>query len=171
MSKIDWASCPEATHFDPIDQNFLREVGETLLLFNNKLGWTMPLHTVYGLRVEDCNRPLVKRPYWNGAGSPPVGTVCSYRHTHHAGVWYDGEILYVSDEYTIVKGHPVGEQHYYTRNLTFRPIRTPEQIAADERGKAIAEMAEVSRQATGFGQNIADHAALYDAGYRKLEAP
>lgn len=166
MSNINWASRPEATHFDPVDQNFLREVGEALLLFNNKLGWTVPLHTVYGLRVEDCSRPLVKRPDWNGEGPPPAGTVCSYQHTHHAGAWYDGEILYVSDEYTIVKGHPVGEQHYYTRNLTFRPIRTPEQIAAEERMASAYAMCAIAPTLTNM-----DAAALYDAGYRRQEAP
>ena len=51
MSGIDWEGNPEATHFDPVDQNFLRDVGEALLLFNIKRGWTVPLHTAYGLRL------------------------------------------------------------------------------------------------------------------------
>ncbi|MOA09956.1 hypothetical protein D3C78_1298210 [compost metagenome] len=50
---------------------------------------------------------------------------------------------------------------------TFRPVRTPEQIKAEEREKAIVEMAETMHAAIGFGVNRADCEALYDAGYRK----
>jgi hypothetical protein len=103
---------------------------------------------------------------WNGEGLPPVGTFCCFQHVHHGGAWYEGEILYISDEYTIIKGHPVGEQHYYTRNLEFRPIRTPEQIAADERESAINGM--LTHDALG-GSRRGLAAALYDAGYRKQE--
>lgn len=55
--------------------------------------------------------------------------------------------------------------------LNFPPVRTPEQIKAEEREKAIVEMAETMHAATGFGVNRADCEALYDAGYRKQVAP
>lgn len=82
-------------------------------------------------------RSVVRINQWTGEGKPPAGTVCQYQHVHHGGAWYDGEILYISDEYTIVKGHLVGEQHYYTRCLKFLPIRTPEQIAEEAKQKAV----------------------------------
>lgn len=82
-------------------------------------------------------RPTSDKQTWTGEGRPPVGIVCEYQHGHHSGAWYDGKILYISSEYTIVLGDPVNEQHYYTRNLKFRPIRTPEQIAEEAKEKAI----------------------------------
>lgn len=70
---IDWSGNPEATHFDPVDQNFLREVGSALLLFNKKKGWTVPVHTSYGVTIEDCHRPLIKRPELDSEDLPPEG--------------------------------------------------------------------------------------------------
>lgn len=108
-------------------------------------------------------------PEWNGEGLPPVGAFCGYQYVHHGGAWYEGEILYVSDEYTIIKGHQVGEQHYYTRNLEFRPIRTPEQIAAEEREKAAyIMMVDAGVDDKEWSRQLC--LALYDAGYRKQES-
>lgn len=108
---------------------------------------------------------VTKRPApWNGSGRPPAGVTCQYQHLQHCGVWYDGEILYISNEYTIVKGGVTGEQHYYTRNLSFRPIRTPEQIAAEEKTKAIDDLMKVTCISRG------EAARIYDAGYRKQVA-
>lgn len=105
---------------------------------------------------------------WSGEGRPPVGATCGYQHKHHAGAWYDGEILYISDEYTIVKGHPVGEQHYYTRNLKFRPIRTPEQIEAEERNGRIRVIEGIMILGQEQAMTINQIASAIDsAGYRK----
>lgn len=55
-------------------------------------------------------------------------------------------------------------------SIELRPIRTPEQIAAEEREVEIGEMSRVIRERIKHysGQDAADYsAALYDAGYRK----
>ena len=49
----------------------------------------------------------------------------------------------------------------------FRPIKTAEQIAAEERGEAIEEMVEMLIM---HGKTLrGDMCVLYDAGYRKTE--
>ncbi|MGH8463798.1 MAG: hypothetical protein ACRESP_13965, partial [Pseudomonas sp.] len=101
MSDINWASCPEATHFDPIDKNFLREVGEALLLFNIKRGWTAPIYTAYGLRIEDCQRPLLKRPSWNGEGLPTAGETIE-RLDINAN-WVDAAVMYVGTDRVVLR--------------------------------------------------------------------
>lgn len=127
---------------------------------------------------------------WTGEGLPPVGTVCEF----NGGVFapedpWDPD-LRVGDQVTIIahfdggNGDILAAFTFRARNPDrgqfyveqgrwgcFRPLRTPEQIAAEEREKAIDEMAETARKATGFGTNLADMEALYDAGYRKQVAP
>ena len=52
------------------------------------------------------------------------------------------------------------------RNIHFRPIRTPEQSAADEREAAIdAMLAATTAQGSDISLRVCEQ--LYDAGYRK----
>lgn len=101
-------------------------------------------------------------PTWNGEGLPPVGAVCELQdatevrilaHTKRAGA--PVAVYQCTDSESI---------EAYTASF-FRPIRTPEQIAAEEREKAIEEIASLIGRGT-FSQ---DAAAIYDAGYRKVE--
>lgn len=57
------------------------------------------------------------------------------------------------------------EQCSASENYTFKPIRTPEQIAAEEREKAIEEM-RAALPDWAAPENICP--MLYDAGYRKV---
>lgn len=103
----------------------------------------------------------MKSKEWDGSGLPPVGTVCEY-------LWGDGEWR----KCEIVAhyfANAVAVDAFYCnavllQPLMFRPIRTPEQIAAEERLHAIDEMYSVIRES-----QIKTVAALYDAGYRKTE--
>jgi hypothetical protein len=52
-----------------------------------------------------------------------------------------------------------------TARTVFRPIRTPEQIATEERENAINAMIDIV-MTDNIRSNCAD---LYDAGYRKFE--
>lgn len=102
---------------------------------------------------------------WDGQGLPPVGTVCEYRHM----IWPEYrpcEIRYISEE-SLVVYDDAQEQFYRTCDMLFRPIRTPEQIAADEREKAVGDMA-MSIQ--GVPYQYPTLYALYDAGYRRQES-
>lgn len=107
---------------------------------------------------------------WDGTGLPPVGTVCEAAIPHTSGpdnersfIWIEGRVIAHHE----VKGKTytwfAEDDGFYPPNvLEFRPIRTPEQIAAEKREKAIDEMKVIVRGALQ---------ALYDAGYRKTEAP
>lgn len=150
-----------ATHHN--EGHYYRKIGPTWMLFGSDHKW-IETACHWGW-LEDNAQPLV--PAWTGEGLPPVGTVCQYQHVHHAGAWYDGKILYISGEYTIVFGSPVDEQHYYTRNLKFRPIRTPSQLAAEEREKAIEFMMQMT---SSLGHSDVSKkilfGELYDKGLR-----
>lgn len=116
---------------------------------------------------------------WDGSGLPPVGCQCEIDPTvehheyyaRHAGrqaliVAHDvgryGDPIAV---YRVVADDGYNEYHGLTSGKNnFRPIRTPEQIAAEEREKAVVEMKRV-----WSGSENSPFYALYDAGYRKQE--
>lgn len=110
-------------------------------------------------------------PEWGGEGLPPVGTVCELRA--RGGGWGKAEIkyhgraicvwLWLRDDGNIEQvEHALCPDH-----MEFRPIRTPEQIAAEERKEAISKML---RYAAITGESYRDVCGkLYDAGYRKFE--
>jgi len=106
--------------------------------------------------------------HWNGEGLPQAGDECEAR----IGVqknWRQVKIKFIGDEMLVAQ---VGDKELCWRleYCTFRPVRTPEQIAADERAAAIEEMwatywkPEVQTAFEGLG-------LLYDAGYRKQVQP
>lgn len=104
---------------------------------------------------------------WSGEGKPPVGTVCEFNHINASPPWTVAEIGYIGEAIAVVKYND-GESALGLCNYEFRPIRTPEQIAADERAMAIDEMNRVAL----FGDCEPSDgsqcmARLYDAGYRK----
>lgn len=122
-------------------------------------------------------RPIHKA--WTGEGLPPVGIECER-------MWASGPASYTRVR---VIAHDEGQAIYRflgerqkgkvqadaqgpgdsSNNPTFRPIRTPEQIAAEERVKAIDEMAAVYK--SNYEGHVKDGCqALYDAGYRKQPA-
>ena len=106
---------------------------------------------------------------WDGDGLPPAGATVEFTLNVGKSSWEQGVVIGPDGNNQVVIRHG---NNYHARNRhSVRPIRTPEQIAAEERDNAIAEMVETARKATGFGQNRSDYAALYDAGYRKQVAP
>jgi hypothetical protein len=110
---------------------------------------------------------------WSGEGLPPVGTACEV----------DGEKV------VVVAHHCNGVHAIYAESLTdgllcygdpgeFRPIRTPEQIAADEREASVMQMLiECRSRSTGMDFVLTEESVsdlllrtaynIYDAGYRK----
>lgn len=137
---------------------------------------------VDALKAEECAHSYANKlgcpecgeafkPAWTGEGLPPVGTVCEWRDDD-SGVWQKVEIRYFS-EHTALLRFEVDEGDtegaFSPSDCQFRPIRTPEQIASEERHAAIKAMAEIAYDATGFATNLTEMGALYDAGYRKFE--
>lgn len=122
---------------------------------------------IYWMNKNDWEPVDFSQPAdWDGEGLPPVGTVCEITHSGwgHRG-WERVTINYISTEYAITTQEH-GEQHWHMRNVKFRPIRTPEQIAAEERAADIKAMCEHGIDAGDCTIEMTC-AALHDAGYRK----
>ncbi|MGS6433401.1 hypothetical protein ACUS56_31670, partial [Pseudomonas aeruginosa] len=100
---------------------------------------------------------------WDGHGLPPVGVRVS--------VFDDGDLVYGHGESGEVIAHvedcAVIRMSYGLGCFTAKNLRTPEQIAAEEREKAVGDMA-MSIQ--GVPYQYPTLYALYDAGYRRQES-
>lgn len=105
-------------------------------------------------------RPITE-PVWDGEGLPPVGIMCEI--SNHGQEFYPTKIVAITEEYLITKS--AAEQHYCLKNILFRPIRSPEDVARDE---AIESMAEIIEYRTGCSPKPLAR-WLYEAGYRKME--
>jgi len=106
---------------------------------------------------------------------PQVGTVCEY-HKLGGVVSAGAEWIRVKIIATITDDNrispvavfiPCDAAPYVGQGTadTFRPIRTPEQIAAEERWLVLEDIQRVC--VDGENNGIPYHEALYDAGYRK----
>ena len=105
-------------------------------------------------------------PSWSGKGLPPVGVVCE---ANFVGSWTEFEMRYYGESYVIFKTFYEVQRtriDFDTCGVKFRPIRTPEQIAADEREAAIDAMLAAT-PAPGSDISLRVCEKLYDAGYRK----
>lgn len=105
---------------------------------------------------------------WDGAGLPPVGTRCIV--TPHNEVWgfdcvdeYECVVRGYMGEYVWLENGSLNFITSRSDKVDFRPIRTPEQIAAEEREKFIDELIKVTCIRRG------EAGLIYDAGYRKQE--
>lgn len=133
-------------------------------------GWLKPLAR-YSIRSEvaACTD---KAPEWNGEGLPPVGALIEASFAcEDFEIWHDGVCVAVGEdpegreEFCVAQcGRKIAM--YRDEGKRIRPRRTPEQIAAEEREKAIAEM--TSGHSNEILNNWAEY--VYDQlGYRKQE--
>lgn len=181
MSHIDWAKAPEwATHalvklhnpgLGGIEWSCLVD-GEHRV--NPKGLWFHPDgYRVVGERPVKATK--AQPAVWIGEGFPPIGTVCDFMSTQHEGPKFfePVEVMYISDVTVVARrieerGRIKQEFLCHPSTAKFRPIRTPEQIAAEERLKAIESMRkEIGFKAPYLGP--CPIAMLYDRGYRKFE--
>ncbi|QOI04575.1 hypothetical protein [Pseudomonas savastanoi] len=118
---------------------------------------------------------------WNGEGPPPVGMACEYQVG--GGTWFECDIRYVTNPGPLetievvmyaphLKGEQVGEFGSGPGQVNFRPIRTAEQIAADERLHKIRNALAAIKASRHFPsdearQNVmaATVEAMIDAGF------
>lgn len=158
---IDWNKAPEGTTHYHIgeDINPWRKIEGTVAYEHYRGKW---------LRVNSFNEGCMPGYYvpipqetWDGKGLPPVGISVEWLSSAHGWlggrvVGHDGSVAVVShnDGYTGCHPHEV------------RPMPTPEQIAAEEREKAVGDMA-MSIQ--GVPYQYPTLYALFDAGYRRQE--
>ena len=101
---------------------------------------------------------------WSGEGVPPIGTVCEY-YWSEGDEWRKCEVVayYFAN---VVAVDVLDSTAACMLVGLFRPIKTLEQIAAEERENVIADMYETVTKGVNIKYGVA---ALYDAGYRKTE--
>jgi hypothetical protein len=170
MTGIDWSKAPEgATHWEPKGQH-----AESWMRLDGDVWFFRSVDTDRWCQsfVENPRiSRMMLRPQpsaWNGTGLPPAGTVCEVNVKGE--LWARAEIKYQGKNITVwlweSESTTQAEFAKDPISLGFRPIRTPEQIAADEREAAITEFCElIGRNGTDFVRVTL--ARIYDAGYRK----
>lgn len=111
---------------------------------------------------------------WDGEGLPPVGVVCEHQgDDEDCNSWFPVLTLAhakIDDRYVAVFQRADDDRKIsFSNAVFFRPIRTQEQIAAQEREDAVDEMVSVWRIALGRHSSECYEmaAALHDAGYRR----
>ena len=121
--------------------------------------------------------PLIERPKkqyaWDGVGLPPAGLACEYRKTDakYRQGFVAVKVLCYGKEKCFLQHE--ASKNEFTEDLSsveFRPILTAEQVAAEEREKAIDEMVFGVCGCEPDGGNTSALMVcgfLYDAGYRK----
>ncbi|HHL2226969.1 TPA: hypothetical protein ACQ30J_000677 [Pseudomonas aeruginosa] len=176
---IDWSKAPEgATHWEPRGslycEGWMKKVG-------NKWSYWAEGRKAWISGTSACNvsaereEAFEARPQevWDGHGLPPVGIEAEIIWDSTDVAYYRAKIL-AHDEDRVVfrwcEGESKGQYgSYAVLNFgilpTFRPPRTPEQIAAEEREKAIEEMCFAEETLT-----VKQAKALYEAGYRRQES-
>lgn len=138
-------------------------------------------------RRESFSYVTPRPALWTGEGLPPVGidveVFAEYSHPRFDR-FLNQKVSVIAHD--VINGDPVAvfrmpvdgddtEQDYHAMVAgSFRPIRTPEQIAAEEREAGVDGI----RQAVSKSPNCKAHGldwdvacAIYDAGYRKKVAP
>jgi len=158
MNEIDWSKAPEgATHYNHTCFDWYK-VGSHEPSFWNGRAWAPA--RFWDDRKHDCiQRPTT--PSWSGEGLPPVGVHVEWYSDVYG--WLGGKVI-GHDGTVAVVSHNDGYTGCHLHNL--KPIRTAEQIAADEREAAIDEMLAAT-PAPGSDISLRVCEQLYDAGYRK----
>jgi hypothetical protein len=106
---------------------------------------------------------------WAGEGKPPVGTLCEFAYHRYPESWYAGTIRYMSGVTCVIETGLRCEKIEHPDILIFRPIRTPEQIAADQYEQDAKEIAKILSDLDG-ADNTFVAKTLLDCGYRRFES-
>ena len=164
MINIDWSYAPSgATHFhkgDIMYRPHWRKSGFYCDLGLEAFGW---IKDTYPSPISECIERPKKQEVWHGEGLPPVGTVCDM-HIDDFG-WITGTVVVHIDldEPTAVAHN--GEEVFHGNASDFRPIKTAEQMAEEERNATIQDIRDIANGALDRGITGAE--AIYLAGYRK----
>ena len=100
---------------------------------------------------------------WDSEDLPPVGAKCEV--DHGGGVFWDIVTIIAHHGEKAIYEDPHGN-HKYLWGLAgnFRPIKTAEQVAEDERKSQLEVMHKIYME--GASEHKGGLAALYDAGYK-----
>ncbi|HFH3466250.1 hypothetical protein [Pseudomonas aeruginosa] len=171
---IDWSKAPEgATHWEPrgslYHEGWMKKVG-------NKWSYWAEGRKAWISGTSACNvsaereEAFEARPQedWDGQGLPPVGAKCL---TDRNDFLREVTILCHGKTRTFVFDHVSQEEICLAlKDRVFLPIRTPEQIAAEEREKAINQMISDAGYVDPKIGTFVAMGNLYDAGYRRQES-
>lgn len=170
---IDWSKAPEWADKNGITSGLRSRVwfnDEKYTYADDQPGGHVFLYTDACTYSQNDFSSVTSRPQptpWTGEGLPPVGVVCEVRNA--PGGWGKATIKYQGKGIIVWlwdRQDGNTDQIEFAScpdRLEFRPIRTPEQIAADDRNDAIAA---IVAQSLGRCDSVGA-AYLYDAGYRK----
>lgn len=164
MKDIDWSKAPKGTThaFPPSEVSPWRKV-------EGRVAYKWKFETWILVGPGAAISAYLPRPCdWDKNSLPPIGVECE--------VDYDGwKICNIIGHFS----QPYGPNAAFTITgpdgkkfvdacgaEAFRPVRTPEQIAADGKAAVIEDMAKVVNARGPFVRGLA---ALYDAGYRKVQ--
>lgn len=112
-------------------------------------------------------------PVWSGEGIPGTGQSCNIRFTDHPGSSPHPVTILSFGRRKVFYRDAQGDEFLHDREyVDYSPIRTPEQIKADEREASISEMVYGDckiEKGDGDKTAYAICEVLYDAGYRKVD--
>jgi len=178
---IDWSRAPDWAQelaTNPYNEKaWLGDEGYSYLVGN---GGVVPwsYETAF---ARTAFKSIEHRPEpWTGEGLPPVGAVCEmHRETYFEIDWQPVTLLCVGQAKAFFRDKEGCEWSRPLRELSFRPIRTPEQIAADQRLHDIRNALTAIKAGQQQFPNdlvrgnivVATVEAMIDAGYRKQVAP
>lgn len=163
---IEWSKAPEGHdyHLEWIYSNgqFYRDGGDRFFRDNGS----------YALKSDiPSDVVITKRPVeWTGEGLPPVGTVCEVNHPTMN--WVRCEIVAHKHFDCGSKPHAIawidGDNLDQSQGNRFRPIRTPEQIAEEDRENYVQiAMGDTSTLGISDTSKRILIERLYDSGHRK----
>lgn len=115
----------------------------------------------------DVSRMARRPEAWAGDGLPPVGTACECMLVGGSDEWVPCEIVAHKDNQAVcwVDCNRITA----STGTRIRPIRTPEQVAAEDRAKVINRMRDIILNTVKYASGIdaVNYAeVLYDAGLR-----
>lgn len=116
---------------------------------------------------EEVLEFLIPRPapQWSGEGLPPVGIDIEVMHGTYG--WIGARVVGADGEAAIVRTND-GYAGVFPHE--FRPIRTPSQIAAEERESFARNLVtEMGKDPEAFPTSVNQALKIYDLGYRKGE--
>ncbi|HGM7971563.1 TPA: hypothetical protein ACKP9O_001622 [Pseudomonas aeruginosa] len=169
---IDWSKAPEgATHWEPegheFSEGWMKKEGDYWFCWVEGINkW---LHGPSCNVSADREATFEARPQeaWDGQGLPPVGAKCL---TDRNDFIREVTILCHGKTRTFVFDHVSQEEIcLLLKDRVFLPIRTPEQIAAEERRKSILHLANLLIDSRGQCNEYSQAEAIFDAGYRRQE--
>ncbi len=180
--EVDWSKAPEgATHWSFGHAYPWMKESDGVVFRYVLDGWMAvhPQELAKQIIRKATPRPAESAPVWAGEGLPPVGTVCEVlNNTLDRPEWERCTILFMGKFKAVYESDSCHERVADVSEdwmISFRPLRTPEQIAAEERlhsvrnaCSAIAETLDALRGKTKLERAaLRVVEAMIDAGYAR----